>query len=123
VRPLSDHHSTKDLALMQIKVIHRILCSDFRNHRIIRMPNSQRHAKPANLLARMAQKQSLDLDLMVQSGVLTAELVRDSINGCICCMHLGDCETWLDKQADESNRAPFCCRNVGLLERLGLLRT
>ena len=36
----------------------------------------------------MAQKQSLDLDLMVQSGVLTAELVRDNINGCIRCMHL-----------------------------------
>jgi hypothetical protein len=87
------------------------------------MPNSKRRARHANLLDRLAQKQGLDLDLMVQSGVLSPELVRDSVNACISCTHPGDCEAWLDEQPNESSRAPSCCRNAGLFERLGLLKT
>jgi len=82
------------------------------------MPNSKRHAKHAKLMDRMAQRQGVDLDLMVQSGILTPQEVRDSVDACVGCTHPGDCEAWLNAQPTETISAPFICRIADLFEKL-----
>lgn len=75
------------------------------------MSKLDRHEK---LMSRLADRNSADLELALQSGVIAPEEYRSAVFKCSSCTNPEACEARLD--AGDSGIPEFC-RNTQMLER------
>lgn len=83
------------------------------------MPDRETLRHHAELLDRMAQRLSVDLEEAVLRGEMRPDSIADAVLRCADCPNPDHCAAMLTQPAVGPARAPGYCRNRRELERLG----
>lgn len=79
----------------------------------------QGFAYHADLVARMAATQGLDLTEEVEAGRISFAGLDDAVHRCMQCADPEGCQLWLGSHDGGSHDAPEICQNRALFKRLG----
>lgn len=82
------------------------------------MADPATYRKHADLVARMAAAQGVDLEEAALRGQIDPEALHDVVLSCTSCTDPADCTHWLEAHQDGDKGTPGYCRNADLMAQL-----